>query len=295
MPEILPITDTSEIKQNTQTGSQLYQRMKSAEEMPKAPVEAAPEAPKPVEKKEEPDPRFLALTKKEKELRQMQRELQEQKKILESKYKPYEEVEALKQTNKLEALKRMGMSYDDITNEFLSQNPMTPEQMAVNTAREIAQKEIAEYKKQSEEAQKTQQQQAFDNAVAQITKEAEYLCNKSSDFPLVKESGAFDTVSSLVKEHFFETGLVMPVEEAITQVEQNLYDGFMQFAKLEKIKLKLMEDSAPKPDPSATPAQEPMKQQTLTHKQTVAPTISVPKNESYEQKKARILAQYTGR
>lgn len=293
MPEIIPLTQTTVRTANTMQPS----AKALSPETPIAPVqatqEAAPQEPPKEVKKEEPDPRFIALSKKEKELLRMRQEIQKEREMLQNKYKSYEELEALK-SDKLKLLEKLGVSYDDHTNLVLGQQNLTPEQIAQMKAEEIVKRELEVYKQAEQQRQAEQQQQAYDNALQQIAYEAEEFCNKSNDFPLVKEEKAYDTVKELIRQTFDETGKIISVEQAVSEVEQHLMEETLRRAKHDKIRSQLLKDEQPKIEQVKEP-ELITKPQTLTHRTTVSPSVSSPKNETYEQKKQRLIQKYSGR
>lgn len=241
------------------------------------PVETSPPEVAPTPKEEvKPDPRFIALSKKEKEILRKQKEMEEREKLLSEKYKPYEELQELSKTNKLKALEKLGMSYDELTNLYLGQNPMTPEQIAEFKANQIVEEKFKEFTTRQQEQQAEQQKHSYTQALAQITQEAEAIASKDDAYPLVKNTKSFDTITSLVEQTYHETGRIMPVEEAMQEVESFLEEKMLEIAKLDKIRSKLLATEEQKPQSPTEKSETPQKPQTLTHKTTVAPAGSKP-------------------
>jgi len=237
----------------------------------------------------ETDPRFIAISKKEKEILRGKRELDELRKNLESKYKPYEEYEAIK-NDKLKLLSKLGISYDDHTNLVLGQENMTPDKIAEMKAMEIVEREMKTFRAQQQEESKKNQQIAYDNAIKQIEFDVKNLVlNRVDDFPIVKEMESFDTVRELIEETHRETGTVIPIEQAIKEVEAELEKEALKLMKIDKIR-RIMLKELEQPKTEETP-QNTQKTQTLTHKGTTSINTQ-PKEESYEQKKARLIQKY---
>lgn len=305
MPEILPANQILTIQAKTQSPSaRVAQQAPSQSEPSKEPIEAPKQqstepatenVPRETAPKEEDKSKvqFAALSKKERILLQRDRELKALEKQLqekESRYKGWEEAAVLAQTNKLEAIKRLGITYDDLTNIALGQSTATPEQIAEMKAQETVQKQLAEFRKEQEQYQITQQQRAYEQARQQIAAETRELAT-IDNFPLVHTMKAEDTVVELIEQTFHETGKVMSVEAAIKEVEQYLEEKALEIAKLEKIRSKVV-DKETKPEPAIQQVnQQPT---TLTHKSTVAPAAPTTKQTS-EERRRRAIEVFYGR
>lgn len=266
--------------------SQIPTATPSTPEVPRETLET-PANPAPASQSPKPDPRFTALSKKEQQLRAREREL----KSLEASFKPWQEAATLAQTNKLEALKRLGISYDDLTNQFLgTEAQLTPEQMAVQKAEEVTKNQLDAFRKEQQDNLQKAQTQAYQQAKQQIAQEAQEIAQPDK-FPLVNKIKGFDTVSDYIEQEFHATGKIIPIEAATLEYENFVKNEILELAKLDVIKSEILKLQEPKQTPTQA-AVNPQKPQTLTHKQTVAPPSTEPANESYAQKKQRIIQKY---
>jgi hypothetical protein len=218
--------------------------------------------------------RFAALTKKEKEILRKSKELAQREKMLTERYSKWEQADQIKNQSKLEALKSLGLSYEDLTNEYLGQANQTPTYIAQRTAQQTAHEEIEKFKKQYEEQQQTIQAQQYEAGLKQVRGEVEYMAANVADYPLVKEFEAYDTVVDKVVEIFNETGRIS-VKEAINHVEQSLVDYGLKLSQHEKIRSKLNPPKVEEPKPELSTQAEPTntQQKTLTNKNTVSSSI----------------------
>jgi hypothetical protein len=105
-----------------------------------------------------------------------------------------------------------------------------------------------------------------------MRKEAESLAYSSDDFELVRETKAIPKVMALIERAWREEQEILPVQEALRLVEEDLLNQTLRTAALKKIQGRL----APKPPP-APPAPEAPKpvMKTLTNRDTSpAPALS---------------------
>lgn len=291
MPEIVPIEQMGTITATTQSPSA---------KLAAAPVAAVPVAPP----KEEPakteaprniqDTRLAALTKKEQAIQREKRALQAERRAMEEKYsqvKPWEEAASLAKTNKLQAIEKLGITYDDLTNLALNQNPTSPEELAESRAAALVKKEIDLLRAENQKNQEQQQLLALTNARKQISSESRTLAETSPDFPLVKALKGFDTVTEFVEQTYYDTGKLIPVEEATREYESFVRNEVLELAKTDPKILEAL-TSAPKQavPQAATNTQKP---QTLTHKTTVAPPASKPLTPA--EKRQRAIDVFYGR
>ena len=237
--------------------------------------------------------RFAALSRKERQLLRQRRDLQQQQKTLADQYKPWQEAAELAKVNKLQAIEKLGITYDDLTNLALGSGH-TPEQLAELKAKEIVQREIQQLREEQSKLQQQQQQQAISTARSQISTEAKTLAETTPDFPLVKAIKGFDTITALVEQTYYQTGNIIPVEEATKEYENFLKEEVLQLAKLDPIKNEILKMVQPQAVQKTTPPSAvQQKPQTLTHK-AIAPIPSVAAM-TPEQRRQRAIDVFYGR
>lgn len=287
MPEVkafVPPSNTITAQTNTKMGQFTEAQ---APVIPEVPSQTeAPQTEEPKEKTLDSE-RFAALTKKERQIQKRARELQEKERAL----MRWEEAEKLAGTNKLEAIKRLGITYDDLTNLHLSQmgaDEQTPEAIATRKAQEIARQELEAFKKQQEEVNQQLQQQQYQNAKLQIQSEAKALtAGRPEDFAYINLENAHDTIVELIEQTYFQDGRLMPVEEAAREIETYLENKYEKLSQLPKFRSKYMPAVAQDQKPSALKAENTQKPQTLTHRNTTSPVT--PRYLSQEERKQRAI------
>lgn len=307
MPIIEPITKESLVGEITPRTSQASELLKKTEETQletetkpetepskDSSKEAAPEGDKEITAKTSPQDamRIAAAIRKEKILRQKEKELGEQKRQLEEReksFEPWKQAAEVAKRNKLEALKLLGISYDDLTQQVLNNGELPPQVMAQQSAEEIVKRELAQLRKEQADNEVKSQQQNYEQALKQIDYEVELSAGQGDKYPLVKESGAYHDVTEYIETEFHRTGKIIPVEAALEQVENQIAEGILHLAKIEKIKSQLLTE--PKKEP--TQAQPEQKITTLTHKGTVTPPSSRPTTDA--ERRQRAIDAYFGK
>lgn len=293
MPEISQIVPESmpTITPKTTTRTVTFQVPPKS---PKEEVSPPPQDPstenKPVDK---PDAaRVAALIKKERELYQRQQKLSAREKEIEAtqeKYKPWQEAATLAQQDKLEAIKRLGISYDDLTNQVLNKGQVPPEVLAQIKAEEVAKTQIeALEKKLRTEAEETQRVN-YQKAKTNLTNEAKSLVESSDKFPLVKSVGCYQDITEYIESEYHRTDRMLSVEQATIQMEKDIREGL---ELLNKVLTPQKEEPKVEEKPvSAEPQNQ--KVTTLTHKTTAQPPAAKPLTAA--EKRQRAIDVFYGR
>ncbi len=277
MPTIEPAGQTNQITQtvNTKTASQILAGMQAAKQpapsdatVPAAPTEAASPAEAPKEPTEN-DKRLQALTIKEKQILKERQELKRLTQELQTKYKPWEEASEVSKQSKLEAMRRLGFTYDDLTNEFLGVQNMTPDQVAEAKAQAIVEQRLKEFEDRQQKQSVEVQQQQYDRAIKQIKADAKSITESSQNYPLVKTMEAYDTIVELMESTHNDSDRLMSVEEAIKQVETDLKTYVLSLATVPEIRSELLALLQP-----VKQSLQAGKSPTLTNKTTATPVAA---------------------
>lgn len=257
---------------------------------PQAPIhslsqpEVKETAPSPLEKLENPpleikaetspqdSVRIAALIRREKQLLQRAKILEErEKKIQEtqSQYKPWQEASELAKTNKIEALKKLGMTYDELTQAMLqNQEPQNGTQD--ESPAQIARREIEAFKKEQLELTAKEQKRQYEQSIANINAEVQTFVESSDKYPLVKETNAYQDITRDIEQTFYRTGKILTAEQAVSKMESDIREGLELLQSAIKPK-EAPEQVAPEVAKAPTPA---AKVTTLTHKTTqAAPSV----------------------
>lgn len=237
---------------------------------------ASPEAAK---ADEQLSPRFAALAKQTKIIRQQQQALKVQEDALKMKMQEYEQNYIPKdriKSDPISVLTENGYTYDQIAQYLLNQaGPQDPYQKRMEAKIAELEKKSQEPMKKFEEIQTQQREQA----ISQIRAEAKALVASDPAFETIKEMGADEAVVKLITETYDKLGQLLSVEEASSQVEEELLTRALKIASIAKVKAKL------NPVPEAAAPIAPISQKltgyttqlkTLTNAQVASP--SKPKN-----------------
>lgn len=245
-------------------------------------ADPTPEAPKPQE-----DPalsrQFAQLARQERTLRAKEQQKQQEWKAKDAELtareaaiqpsKPdltnYISVDQLKR-DAYGTLVKHGISYDEVSQQALTHQPVNPQVQAHIEALEA---KLAKLESLTETSQKTyqeQQQAQYQAAVHQIETDVVQLVKADpSTYEVIAKTGkgAIKEVVKLVVDTFNKDGILMSVEEAAQEVEDFMTErSFKTLSQIDKIKKRMAEASA-------TTKQSDVKQQTQP-KQTQMKTLT---------------------
>ncbi len=264
--ELSAIPKTSEQKQ------QMSDESDAQKDTSEAPAESSPEATK---VKEEPlSSQYAQLARKEKairakalEIKAKEADLAAREAALQPKPEPKASEPSLKDLaakDPLRALNELGLSYEQITELLLNQNP---QDQAVRTEMDALKAEIKALREESQTTRQQDQEQAYKNAVAQIRNDVSSLVKSDEMYETIRETGSIDDVVELIEVTFKEEGRVMPIDEAAQLVEEHLLEEALKLTKLKKIQSRLTSlktEAAPAQKP-VTQQQQPAQAKTLTN------------------------------
>lgn len=253
LPEELPAVTAPKGQPTAQESVEMQEETSSTPTT----TEAEVTAPKPIDP--ETAKRFAQLARESKAL-QAKREQQEaafkQKEAeiaareakaleLESRYKSgYISQEQLKQ-NALQALADAGVSYDELTQQILNQQPTDPRLMSQIQRQEETIRKLEEKLNQVDSRHEETQKQAYQNAVKQIRGDAQDLIEKDSGtFELIKATDSIDDVVEYIELQYQKTGRVISVQQAAEKVEEYLTNQIEKYASTKKIQERIQKAQA---------------------------------------------------
>lgn len=184
-------------------------------------------------------PQFAMLAKqrraaqvKEAEIAQREQALAEREKTLSGPTR--QELETRLKTHALSTLQELGISYDQLTQEILSQqNGVTPEilelRQEIKSLREGVDKTLTDKEQQAEKA-----------VLADMKRNVDKLSFQGDDFEMIREMKKQQDVVDLIHRNWKETGEVLDEREAMTLIEEELVNDNLRIAKLKKIQGKLI-------------------------------------------------------
>lgn len=252
--------------------------------------------------------RFAQLAKKEAELQKQREEFKrnteqfnKEKESLRSVQKTINDFEQMRGKDPVAALKILGFSDTEIFNFYAqSEDNSTPEEKAAKAANKEIQKFRDEETKKQTDAQEKRNtetlQQFRENISKHVTADKDKYEYINYNGPLAEEL-VYETVAEVLKLD----NVIISIQEAADMVE-NYYEEQDKGMSI----LKKRQSKAPEaPAPAAPAPEEPLKPQvsprpsagrTLSSKTsaTVASTVPAPRNETPDQKKARLINKYLG-
>lgn len=235
---------------------------------------ATPTAPEPKTEQTAVDPKLEAFAKRERQLRKMQQQLQQEKAQWEAKLRQYETDYVPKSRlseDPIGTLTDLGLDYNKLT-EILLNNP-TSQDPAIRALRAEL-KALKDAQSQAKQAAEEATQQQYQQALKAIGNEVKMLVDSDTEYEMIKASGAQDAVVELIEQTFNEQGYLMDVAEAAKQVENYLVEEAHRMAQLKKVQSRLTpktEAATPTPPKQQTQQQQGMKTLTNAVNQQSAP------------------------
>jgi hypothetical protein len=192
----------------------------------------ATEATKPL------SPQLAALAKQKREIQLAQKQLADQKAAFEAEKQGllsgYVSKDALK-SSALKTLMAEGVTYDQLTEEILSQNkefdPAVIDER-LKSFEENFEKKLNERQVQAEARQE-------EAALTSMLNEATQLASQGDDYALIKEANAYEQVLRNIHEHYKKTGEVLEVKSVMDKVENDLLEQSLKWAQHQKIQSRL--------------------------------------------------------
>jgi len=241
-------------------GSQLVQPTTNVE----------PTAPTVVATDEQLSPQYVALARKEKQLRKAQLELkaaQDAWKQEQANYIPKQQLTS----DTLKVLSEAGITPDKLVELQLNQAAQDPNQALLDKITQLEAK-LNGITDPENGTLAQRDKQASDQAVAQIRSDVKLLVDSNPTYGTIKSEGNTEDVVSLIISVFNEEGIILDVEEAATLVEDKLadklYQRYEKISQYEKIKARLgkrAEDSAEANTVQQTQQTQPNRVNTLTN------------------------------
>lgn len=208
-------------------------------------------------------PQVAALAKERRAIQRERMELEALKKELESRtpMNGSEELVTKLKAKPLSVLLEHGVTYDQITEELLSQSSgLNPEIQSLKA-------ELKALKEGVDRTLSDRDTRAEQQVLAEMQKEAVILAKTDDTFELVREEGCIPDVMKLIHRTYKETGEVLDVSEAMQLVEDELLKDNLRRIKFKKIQSQL------------TPTQQPVQQRqnqmrTLTNRDSSSNGLS---------------------
>ena len=163
-----------------------------------------------------------------------------------------------------------GMSYDDLTNHFMNQQPRDPRTESTISKLEAKILALETAQDDSKKNYQTQQQAAYEAAVNQIRADAKNLISSDPSFGIIKATNSINDVVELIQETYKQDGILLSVEEAAQEVETYLEEEAVKLTNIDKIKKRLQTASTAQvktqaQQPDLNSPKQPQQIKTLTN------------------------------
>ena len=202
----------------------------TAQEVLGAAPEGAPEAPAPAPEPAPEKPRadrFALLARKEQDLLRKQQAVKQQQQILAQQaeqLRAFEQAKKQALLNPLDALKQLGLTYEQITEFVLNDNKPTPNAEVMSVRQELeefkrSQREEQQKLLEEQREMQTQEQQAIIETFREEV--GEYVSQHVETYELTNLYGGANIVSDVIEEHFKQSGKLLTIPEAAKLVEEH--------------------------------------------------------------------------
>jgi hypothetical protein len=171
----------------------------------------------------------------------------------------------------LAALAEADVSYDELTQQIVSQQPKDPRLEAHISRLEAKISQLEAANETSKTSQAEQAQQAYQSAIKQITRDATRLVESDPQtYEAISKTNSVSDVVEYIEKKYAETGEIVSVAEAAQKIEDYLVnEGVNTFSRIDKIKKRILQASETpvKPDvkTQATETQTQPQMKTLTN------------------------------
>lgn len=270
------------------------------------PAEAAPEpAPAPEKPKELNSTRFAALARKEQEIYRKQQAVRQQQAMLAAQadeIRAYQSARQQALQNPLEALKSLGLTYEQLTEYVLNDNKPTPT-LELQSVRQ----ELEEFKRQQQmeqqrliEQQQRMAAQEQQTVVEQFRSEvSDYVAEHAETYELTNLYGGANLVYGVIEKHFNDqiadgvaNPKLMSTAEAAKLVEEH-FEDLARKAQATKKFAATQQKATPAQAPQAAPA--PRMGPTLSNDLSASVTAGSQRPRSDADRIAAALARLEGR
>lgn len=141
--------------------------------------------------------------------------------------------------NTLDAMEQSGVTYDEYTQQVMTQQPTDPRVLAQLRRQEQVITDLQAKVENSEKAQRDQQSASYQSALRQIETDVKDLVKVDPTYEAIRFTRSEKDVVELIERTYQEEGRVMSVDEAAQEVENYLVDEASKLARLDKIKKRL--------------------------------------------------------
>lgn len=261
----------------------------------------APPQPEPVVEerpKERASDKFAVLARKEAEIYRRQQAVRQQQAELArqaEEIKAFQEMKRSARLNPVEALKQLGLTYEEVTEYLMNDNKPTPsaEVMSVKQELEEFKRQAAEEQRRFMEEQRSRAEAEQQEIVEQFHEEvSDYVAQHADTYELTSLYGGANLVWQVIEENFKQTQKLMSIPDAAKLVEEH-YEELARKAQATKKFAATQQKAASPQVPAQT--QAPRLGPTLTNDLTASAANNSQRPRTEGDRIAAALARLEGR
>lgn len=165
----------------------------------------------------------------------------------------------------LSALAEAGVSYEELTQQLLTQQPKDPRVEATISRLEAKILALEEAGNNSQKSYQEQKAQEYKAAVQQIQRDAAQLIKADPvAYEAISKTGTIKEVVKLIEDTFHKDGVLLSVEEAAQEVENYLVEeNYKMATNIDKIKKRMQQAQAASNKQLPTKPQQPQQPQPM--------------------------------
>jgi len=246
------------------------------EAVEEAVAEATEEQPA-VEEKPDFSRQFSAIARRERELRQRESRMKE----MEARFNEvdgykneYSGIQELASKNPYEAMKKLGIDYDALTQQVINEGEPTADQqlrLENETLRARLDKLEGAYNEEHKQREQVQAQAARNKLIDNVKQ----FVDDGGDYEFVQSNDAYGLVAEVMQQHYIRTKEIMEYSEAAKMVEGHFESEAERYLGSKKLQDKWRATSQKEPEQKATSEAEPAKSsrpKTLSNENTAKKT-----------------------
>ena len=246
------------------------------EAVEEAVAEATEEQPA-VEEKPDFSRQFSAIARRERELRQRESRMKEMEarfSEVEGYQNEYSGIQDLARKNPYEAMKKLGIDYDALTQQVINEGEPTADQqlrLENETLRARLDKLEGAYNEEHKQREQAQAQAARNKLIDNVRQ----FVDDGGDYEFIQSNDAYGLVAEVMQQHYIRTKEIMEYSEAAKMVEGHFESEAERYLGSKKLQDKWRATSQKEPEQKATSEAEPAKSsrpKTLSNENTAKKT-----------------------
>ena len=246
------------------------------EAVEEAVAEATEEQPA-VEEKPDFSRQFSAIARRERELRQRESRMKEMEarfSEVEGYQNEYSGIQDLARKNPYEAMKKLGIDYDALTQQVINEGEPTADQQ-LRLENEALRARLDKLEGAYNEEHKQREQAQAQAARNKLIDNVKQFVDDGGDYEFIQSNDAYGLVAEVMQQHYIRTKEIMEYSEAAKMVEGHFESEAERYLGSKKLQDKWRATSQKESEQKATSEAEPAKSsrpKTLSNENTAKKT-----------------------